>query len=219
MRQRIIRFALDIWDFVIVELIVEGNWDATIVKYHGTKVGTTAMRDELEAGTSYELPDGGSLHVVLRTTLLPRPQVTLNNARLCQVLFDPVDRVRNARNAVRLLGATQICTFFWSVIQRRGDLSLIESVVPLLYGMIYLLLAAGIARRSQLVTLATPLLIIVEIIAIVMTPLAGKTMSMKIGAIVIRIVVIGFIARAVRAIHRIKKAEADQSEIRAPFLE
>ena len=205
MPQRIITFALDMWDFVIVELIVAGKWDATTIKYRGTNVGTTATRDELEAGAAYELPDGGSLRVVLPTTLLPIPQVTLNSTRLCQVLFDPVDRVRNARNAVRLLGATQICTFFWSIIQRRGDLSLIESVVPLLYGMIYLLLATGIARRSQLVTLATPLLILVEIIAIVMTPLAGKSIGMKIGAIVLRVFVIGFVARAVRAIGKARR--------------
>jgi hypothetical protein len=215
MPQRIIRFALDMWDFVIVELNVEGNWDATNVKYRGTKLGKTATRDELKAGVSYGLPDGGSLHIVLPATLLPTPQVSLNNTRLCQVLFDPVDRVRNARNAVRLLGAMQICTSFWSIIQSRGDLSLIESVVPLLYGMIYLLLSTGIARRSQLVTLATPLLIFAEIIAIVMTPLGGKSIALKTGSIVLRILVFSFIARAVRAIHRIKKAEADQSELPA----
>lgn len=215
MPQRIIKFALDMWDFVIVELIVAGNWDATTVKYRGTKLDPVATRDVLKAGAFYELPDGGRLHVVLSAGLLPRPQVMLNNTRLCPTLFDPVDRVRNARNAVRLLGAMQICTFFWSVIQRKGDLSLIESIVPLLYGIAYLLLAAGIARRSQLVTLATPVLILVEMIAIVMTPLAGKSIGMKIGAIVFRLLVFGFIARAVRAIHRIKKAEANQSEIQA----
>src|SRR5262249_10568129 len=135
MVKRIIRIALDIWDFVIVELVVEGNWNSAIVKYRGVEIGAFATGKELDEGAFFILPDGGSLHVVLCGTVVTRPRVTLNNTKLCAVMSDPFRRVRNASKAALILGGLQIVTFFWFLIQLRGNFALSDTFLALICGI------------------------------------------------------------------------------------
>lgn len=182
-------------------------WKDFTVALDGQVIGIFSGQKELEKGQTFQLPDGSTLDVKLARTLMSADlQVLRNGKPLPGSGSDPRVRLKQSYGFIYFIGGFNLLLGFIALLFQVDFLyELGIGFYSILVGLIYLLLAFFVQRRSKLALILALLFYGIETILGVIGGLAA--------GVVVRIFFMIFMWQGFKAIKELRAEDEEMVEL------
>lgn len=184
----------------------KGFWKEITVTLDGNPVGTIADQKALIAGQDFQLPDGSSLHVqYVQKFYGAELAVARNGQPLPESDSNPLTRLKTAYILTYVIAGLNL---LMGVLAYVFEIEFLQDMgvgfFNLIYGVVFLVLASFIQRRSSFALILAVILFALDgILGVVFTAMSGQNPG--ITGIFVRILILIPMCQGVGAIKALKR--------------